>query len=295
MAKLVVGCGYLGSRVAQRWLSAGQTVYAVTRSAEHAEELRGQGVQPIVADVTRPETLQGLPEVEAAFFAVGYDPRSGLSRQAVYVDGLRNVLNRLSDRAARVIFTSSTGVYGQAEGDWVDEDSPCRPTREAGLALLAAEELLRGHRFGQRSLVLRLAGIYGPGRIAKLADVLAGRPIVTQADGYVNLIHVDDAAEAVLAAETRAQSPRVYLISDGHPTKRKEFYTHLATLLGREAPAFLAPPPETRRALRSATDKRVSNRRMREELRVKLRYPSYREGLAAVVKGEGAWGVGRGE
>lgn len=243
MAKLVVGCGYLGSRVAQPLVVGrpdGLRCHAICGTRRRTPR---PGVQPIVADVTRPETLQGLPEVEAAFFAVGYDPRSGVSRHAVYVDGLRNVLNRLSDRTARVIFTSSTGVYGQAEGDWVDEDSPCQPTREAGLALLAAEALLRGHRFGQRSLVLRLAGIYGPGRIAKLADVLAGRPIVTQAEGYVNLIHVDDAAEAVLAAETRAQIPRVYLVSDGHPVKRKEFYTYLATLLGREAPAFLEPPP----------------------------------------------------
>lgn len=285
MAKLVVGCGYLGGRVARRWLSAGQTVYAVTRSAEHAEELRHEGLRAIVADVTRPETLQGLPEVETVFYAVGYDPHSGVSRRAVYVDGLRNVLDGLPDRTARVIFTSSTGVYGHAEGDWVDEDSPCRPVREAGLAMLAAEEVLQGHRLGERSIVLRLAGVYGLGRIAKMADLLAGRPLVTQAEGYVNLIHVDDAVEAVLAAEARGRLPRAYVISDGHPVMRKEFYTYLATLLGREPPAFLEPPPETRHALRSATDKRVRNRRMLEELRVELRYPSYREGLAAVVRG----------
>lgn len=286
MAKLVVGCGYLGRRVADRWWAQEETVYAVTRSAQHAEELRRQGLRPIVADVTRPETLQGLPEVETVFYAVGYDPQSGASRQAVYVDGLRNVLDELSTGAGRVIFTSSTGVYGQADGVWVDEDSPCRPIRDAGRAMLAAEALLRAHRLGERSIVLRLAGLYGPGRITRLADLLAGRPIVAPAEGFLNLIHVDDAAAAVLAAEEYPQTPQTFLISDGHPVLRKEFYAYLASLLGREPPEFVEPSTDVRQTLRSATDKRVNNRRMLEALRLELTYPSYREGLSAVVREE---------
>lgn len=281
MAKLVVGCGYLGRRVAERWLAAGQTVYAVTRSTERAEEFRQSGLRPILADVTQPETLQRLPEVETLFFAVGYDRRSGKSRQEVYVAGLRNVLDELSSGTKRVIFASSTGVYGQTEGAEVDEDSPCRPTRDAGLALLAAEAVLREHRLGPRSIVLRLAGLYGPGRITRLPDLVAGRPIVAPAEGFLNLIHVDDAAAAVLAAETYPRPPRTFLISDGQPVLRKDFYAHLARLLGCRPPTFLEPPPESRSTLRSTTNKRVSNRRMREELRVELAYPSYREGLAA--------------
>ena len=97
----------------------------------------------------------------------------------------------------------------------------------------------------------------------------------------MNLIHVDDAAAAVLAAETYPRPPRTFLISDGQPVLRKDFYAHLARLLGCRPPTFLEPPPESRSTLRSTTNKRVSNRRMREELRLELAYPSYREGLAA--------------
>ena len=176
MARLVVGCGS-GPRVA-RGLAAGQTVYAMTRSAERAEEFRQSGLRPILAEVTRPETLQRLPEVETLFFAVGYDRRSGKSRQEVYVAGLRNVLDELSSGTKRVIFASSTGVYGQTEGAEVDEDSPCRPTRDAGLALLAAEAVLREHRLGPRSIVLRLAGLYGPGVPGCLILWPAGRSLL---------------------------------------------------------------------------------------------------------------------
>jgi len=285
MAKLVVGCGYLGQRVAERWLAQGQTVYGVTRSPEHAEELRRQGVQPIVADVTRPESLRGLPEVETMLFAVGYDPQSGLSRHEIQVDGLRNVLDTLSDSTRRVILVSSTGVYGQTGGVWVDEDSSCQPTREAGRAMLAAEAALRDHRLGSRGVVLRLAGLYGPGRITRLADLLAGRPIVAPSEGHLNLIHVDDAATAVLAAEKYAHVPAMFLVSDGHPVLRSEFYAYLASLLGRESPTLVAPEPESRHTLRSHADKRIRNHRLLNELRIQLTYPSYREGLAAILRG----------
>lgn len=285
MAKLVVGCGYLGRRVADRWLAQGQTVYGATRSPEHAEGLRRQGVRSIVADVTRPESLRGLPEAETVLFAVAYDPQSGLSRQEVQVDGLRNVLDALPDSVRRVIFISSTGVYSQTGGDWVDEDSSCQPTREAGRVLLAAESVLRSHRLGSQGVVLRLAGLYGPGRITRLADLLAGRPIVAPSEGHLNLIHVDDAVTAVLAADAYPCAPTMFLVSDGHPVLRAEFYAYLASLLGREPPTFVAPAPESRHALRSSADKRIRNHRLLNELRIQLAYPSYREGLAAVVRG----------
>ena len=285
MTRLVFGCGYLGARVAGQWLAAGHAVFAATRSAERARLLEQDGLRPIVADVTRPETLRELPTAETVLFAIGYDRRASASRRAVQVDGLRAVLDALPAPPARILYISSTGVYGQSDAAWVDEDSPCRPTREAGQVLLAAEQLLAQHPQGSRAIILRLAGLYGPGRIPRAVDLPTGRPIPVPSHGHLNLIHVDDAAAVVLAAELHAQPPRTYLVADGHPVARREFYTYLAGLLGLPRPQFVEPPPDDPAALRARADKRVNNARMLAELRVTLAYPTYREGLRAIVSG----------
>ncbi len=293
MMKLIVGCGYLGGRVARRWLAAREPVAAVTRSAERAGELEQQGIRPIVADVARPNTLKDLPPADAVLYSVGYDRRGQASRQEVYVDGLRAVLDALAPETARVIFISSTGVYGHSDGRWIDEESACRPIGEGGRAKLAAEEALAAHRLGDRAIVLRLAGVYGPGRIPRLAELLAGKPVAVPQRGHLNLIHVEDAAAVVVAAASRAQPPRTYVVSDGCPTRRRTFYEHLADLLEAPRPQFVEPPPDAANALRAASDKRASNARMLAELGVVLAYPSYREGLAAVAAAEGGPNAGR--
>jgi nucleoside-diphosphate-sugar epimerase len=124
MRRLVFGCGYLGGRVAQHWLAAGGPVFAVTRSAERAAKWAQQGLRPILADVTRPETLSGLPVADTVLYAIGYDRRSAASRQEVSVEGLRHVLAALPSQTGRIVYLSSTGVYGSVAGDWVDEDTP---------------------------------------------------------------------------------------------------------------------------------------------------------------------------
>ncbi len=293
MTKLIVGCGYLGRRVAQRWLSAGESVVGVVGREEHAEELQRLGVRPLVADVTQPDTLARLPSAETVLFCVGYDARGGQSRREVYVDGLRNTLSALPRSVERIIFISSTGVYGQDDGSWVDEDSPCRPTHDSGRALLAAEEALHDHPLGSRGIVLRLAGIYGPGRLPRRADLAAGAPLRVPAKNMANLIHVNDAATVVLAAESRAPLPQTYLVSDGHPVLRREYLAYLAELLNlpplqfAEAGDVLLTGKENRRG----GDKRVGNRRMLAELGVALAYPTYRQGLPHAVGRTGGLGI----
>jgi nucleoside-diphosphate-sugar epimerase len=316
MTKLIVGCGYLGGRVARLWRAEGHAVVAVSHRAKQAEEEKGdsphlperpgataglsssaedtvgqanRGTQqsspdgpliPLLADVTRPETLAALPAAETVLYAVGYNSRSGHSRQELYVDGLRNVLEALPPGTGRIIFISTSGVYGDASGAWVDEDSPCDPTHDAGRALLAAEEVLHRHPLGARGIILRLTGIYGPGRLPSPA-VLAS----AAADSVANLIHVDDAAAVVLAAESRARPPRTYLVSDGHPAGRREYYSYLAELLGLPPLRFCDPPAAdvSSSPRRRGRQKLVNNGRMLAELGVQLVYPSYREGLAASV------------
>jgi nucleoside-diphosphate-sugar epimerase len=283
MKKLVFGCGYLGLRVARLWRSAGNEVVAVTRSAERAARLAAEGLQPVVADLTDAQRVQLPADIGTVLFAVGFDRAAGRSIHEVYVEGLRRALGWLPPSVERFLYVSTTGVYGQVTGEWVDENSPCQPTREGGKASLAAEQLLAEHPLGERTIVLRLAGIYGPGRIPRSRELQAGQPIDAPAEGMLNLIHVDDAARIVLLAEERAQPPRTYVISDGHPVVRADYYRELARLLGAPPPNFVAPDPSSPAAQRAASDKRIDNRRCLEELQPQLIYPSYRDGLAAIV------------
>src|SRR3954471_3111309 len=121
MTKLVFGCGYLGERVARKWREAGHAVVVVTRSDARANEFRQAGYEAIVADVTQPETLTRLPVAETVLFAVGFDRASKHSIQQVYADGMSNVLAALPSATGRLIYISTTGVYGPADGGWVDE------------------------------------------------------------------------------------------------------------------------------------------------------------------------------
>lgn len=282
MTKLVIGCGYLGGRVARKWLEQGEAVAVVTRSEQRAEAFRREGFQPVVADVSKPLSDMALPAAETVLHAIGYDRHGGVPRRDVVVEGLRNVLNGLTNKVARLIFVSSTGVMGGHEGNWVDEASPCDPQREAARCGLEAEEVLRRHQVGSRAVILRLAGLYGPERLPKLADVRAGGPVAAPHGAFLNLIHVDDAVETILAAEKRAVLGDVYLVSDGNPTVHREFYSEMARQLGVGPLDFCDPEPGSRGAHAASGNKRVCNRKMIEQLEVKLTYPNFREGLASV-------------
>lgn len=288
MNRLIFGCGYLGQRVAERWRDAGASVHIVTRSPERALKLADEGFEPLVADVTRPETLVDLPAAESVLFSVGYDRSSASSIAEVYAGGVRNVLSALPETAGKFIYISSTGVYGSTGGDWVDEFTPPRPQREGGRASLAAEQQLATHTRGKRSVVLRLGGIYGPGRIPYLDKLQRGEPIAAPSTGWLNLIHVDDAATVVLAAEDwlekcQAEGPHLFCVTGDEPVVRANYYREVARRIGAEPPQFVEPEPTSPAADRARADRRVSNERMAKELGVRLAYPSHREGLAAIL------------
>ncbi len=288
MRKLVFGCGYLGERVAERWRDAGGSVHVVTRSPERARQLADDGFQPLVADVTRPETLIDLPAAETILFAVGYDRSAETSMAEVYAGGVKNVLAALPEAVGNFIYISTIGVYGSADGGWVDELTPPRPLREGGRASLAAEQKLATHPLGKRSVVLRLAGIYGPGRVPYLDKLQRGEPIAAPSAGWLNLIHVDDAATVVLAAETwlgqaRGNGPHLFCVTGDEPVVRGNYYREVARQIGAEPPQFVAPDPASPAAERARVNRRISNEKMHKELGVRLAYPSYRQGLAAIL------------
>ena len=252
-AHLIVGCGYLGRRVAARWLAAGKRVVALTRG--NAAALSELGVEPITGDVLDPPSLKTLPAAATVLYAVGMDRTAGHSMRKVYVAGLGHVLDTLPP-CGRFIHISSTSVYGQTDGGWVDENSPTEPIEESGKIVLEAERLLRSKL--PTAIILRFAGIYGPGRFRK--QLLTGEPFVGDAERWVNLIHVDDGVEAVLAAESRGEPGQTYNICDDEPVTRRAFYTHLAEMLGAPQAKFdHRPEPDS-------PNRRVSNAKAKAAL-----------------------------
>ncbi|MGB7345909.1 MAG: SDR family oxidoreductase [Pirellulaceae bacterium] len=279
---LIVGCGYLGTRVALAAHQSGANVHATTRSSAKAQQLAEKNIRPILFNWNDRRTLPDLGPFGRILVAVSYDASGPHSRYQSQVGGLRNLLAVVPDHAD-LCYISTTGVYHQANGCWVDENSPAKPTREGGRAHLDAESLLHRHRPNLPWTILRLSGIYGPGRVPRAADVVAGRPIRSAKDGYLNLIHVDDAATAVLAT-WQNDCDRLYVVSDDQPIVRANFYREIAGRCRVAPPVFESPDASSPVAMRSAGNKRVWNRRMKSHLVPRLQFPTYREGLADVLK-----------
>src|SRR6185436_8295698 len=160
------------------WREAGEQVWVLTRSAEKAVRLGSEGFSTIIADVSDlPPSVFPASGFSTVVYSVGFDRQSPQPIEQVYAGGLAKllnseVLNSAGSQTCRWIYISSTGVYGTAAGDFVDEETPPQPARDGGKASLAAEQVLREH---PRGIILRLAGIYGPGRIPRAADLQAGR------------------------------------------------------------------------------------------------------------------------
>ena len=241
-----------------------------------------------MADVLEPDSLSGLPEANRVLYCVGFDRSKGMPIRMVSVDGLRHALGHLIDRAGRLVFASSTGVYGQVDGGWVDEDSPAEPRSESGRACLEAESVIRSYdeEGGLASTILRFSGLYGPGRIMRREALLRGEPIAGDPEKFLNLIHIDDAAAAAVAALDRGQPGGLYLVSDDRPAPRREFYGLAAESLHAPAPRFEPPEPDSSKAGREESNKRVSNARMHDGLGVTLTYPDITTGVPAAIAGE---------
>ncbi len=285
MSTLIIGCGYLGQRLGARLVRDGGRAYGTVRTPGRAGEIAGLGIEPVIADVLRPETLDRWPAAERVFYAVGLDRSAGAAMREVYVDGLRNVLDRLPASVRRLVYASSTGVYGQADGEWVDEESPTEPRHESGQVVLEAERRVRAwvDSRGASAVILRFAGLYGPGRIVRRAMLERGEPIPGDPEKFLNLVHIDDATSAAAAALDADAPEPIYLVADDRPVTRREYYSVAARIIGAPAPRFEPPKPGGLESARDATNKRIANRRMKSGLGVALRYPDITSGLAAAL------------
>jgi nucleoside-diphosphate-sugar epimerase len=272
---LIAGCGYVGSALAARLLADGHAVWGLRRNASR---LPG-GVHPVEADLSAPDSLDALPDdLDYVFYtaaAGGYDE---VRYRATYVEGPRNLLVALAAQQQplrRIFCTSSTGVYAQYDGEWVDETSPTEPTHFSGTAMLEGERVFREAPFP--ATAVRLGGIYGPGRTQTI-DRIRDRVMTCPAEpSFLNLIHRDDCA-GILHHLMQIENPDdLYLGVDCEPAERGALYRWLAELIGVPAPPVVDSEPEGRRA---RGNKRCSNARLLAA-GYTFAYPTYREGFQA--------------
>ncbi len=254
---LIAGCGYVGTATADLFYTAGWEVEGWTHSTESAAQLRGKPYTIQAVDIA---TGEAVKKAAAQFDAVIHCASSGgggaESYRRVYFEGAKNLLRTLHPRT--FLYTSSTSVYAQTDGEWVDETSTAEPRHETGRILRETEELVRA----ANGLVARLAGIYGPGRSALLRKFLSGEARIEESGGrYLNQAHRDDIAAALLhLAGADLTPPGIFNVADDQPVTQREAYEWLAAKLERPLPAVVARPAERKRGV---SNKRISNRKLR--------------------------------
>jgi nucleoside-diphosphate-sugar epimerase len=276
---LVAGCGYIGTALALALAADGHTVWGLRR---HPERLPA-ALQPWAADLTQAESLQTFPtNFDVVFYTAGSNGSHDAAYQAAYVDGIQNLLTALTrqrQRPRQIFFTSSTGVYAQSHGEWVDEDSPTEPVRYSGKRLLEGEQLLLSGPFP--ATVVRLAGIYGPGRTRLIEGVRQGTVVYSDlAPVYMNLIHRDDCV-GVLRHLMRMRWPEsLYIGVDHRPVERGTLLRWLAGELGVPAPQVTSAPPDP--GTHRSGNKRCRNTRL-VQAGYTFRFPTYHTGYRMVL------------
>jgi nucleoside-diphosphate-sugar epimerase len=287
MRVLIVGCGYVGLPVGAALAAMGHEVFGLRRAAWGAAAPDSAGIKPLAGDITKPEDLAGLPGgydwVVNCVSSSGGGPEE---YRSVYVQGTRNLLEWLAARPPRkLVYTSSTAVYGQNDGSVVDESAPTEPLEETARVLVEAERLLleAARQRAFPALIIRLAGIYGPGRGYWLKQFLSGEARIEGGGGRIlNMIHRDDVVGALIAALEKGRPGEIYNAVDDEPVTQLGCFQWLAGALGRPLPPAARQEPGTPRK-RGLTNKRVSNRKLKAELGYTFKYPAFRQGYEADI------------
>lgn len=280
---LIIGCGDIGRRVALHYCQRGATVVALSRGGAAAKRLTARGLQVKIGDLDCPQRLPPLPAREALVFYFAPPPAQGVDDPR-----LRALLDHLGpELPQRIVYISTSGVYGNRGGEWVTENTPVRPATDRARRRLAAEETLRAWASHHRRpvVILRVGGIYGPGRLP-LDRLRRGDPVLREAEcGYSNRIHADDLAAVCVAAAERGDG--IYNVSDGHPGTMTDYFNRVADRCALPRPPQIALEearirlsPEMLSYLEES--RRLDNSRMLRALGVNLRYPNLAEGLRTI-------------
>lgn len=276
MRALIAGCGYVGSALGRDLAGRGWEVWGLRRRVERLP----RAIRPWRADLSTPSTLEDSPpELDLVVYAASADDSTAAAYRTAYVDGAANLIGALDGDVERFVFVSSTAVYGQSGGEWVDETSPTRPVSFRGRILLEAEEAVLGS--GLPAVVVRLGGIYGHGRTRLLERVREGEARCPPGPPvYSNRIHRDDAAGAIAHAGTVESPARRYLGIDREPAPICDVLRWLARATGAPEPAVGESGGRRRRS-----NKRCSSDRLVES-GYAFRYPTFREGYRSLLDGE---------
>ena len=283
---LIIGCGDVGLRLAKvlrgRW-----RIYALTHSQDRYSTLRAQGVMPVAGDLDRPETLQRIAGL--AQDVVHLAPPPGAGARDTRTINLIRALAKGGSLPQRLVYISTSGVYGDCGGDVVDETRRARPSSDRARRRLDAELQLRGWgaENGVQVSILRVPGIYSAGRLP-IARLKAGVPaLAPERDPYTNHIHADDLARIVWAALIRGRGGRAYNASDDCWMRMGEYFDMVAEQFNLPRPprvswesAQTQLPENLLSFMRES--RRLANGRLKKELRVRLRYPSAQQGVLAV-------------
>lgn len=280
---LITGCGYVGQRLARALFAGGARPVGLVRSPQSAEQIGRSGIAPVEADLEAP--IEAPPAAAAdgqVFYLVPPSPDHQDDDPR-----LRHFLTACEEAVPRrLVYVSTSGVYGDCGGEWIDESRAPAPRTDRARRRLAAEGIAREwcEAHGTRLVILRVGGIYGPGRLPteRLADTTVVCPDEAP---WSNRIHVDDLVAALRAAAERGRPGSVYNVADGHPTTMADYLFRVADAAGLPRPPCvrLAEAPERLSpAMLSFMNesRRLDTGRMRRELRVALRYPTLAEGLA---------------
>lgn len=269
---LIAGCGDLGLRAAALLLAAGHRVHGLRRSPPAAAPA---GLQWHAADLTRPATLDTLPaDITHLLYAVTPGGRNEAAYRAVFIDGLQALTRRLAPSLQRIVFASSSAVYGEHHGGWVDEATPVAPLGFNGRVLAEAEQWLAA--LPLETVSLRLAGLYGPGRLSLLDRLRRGEARAPREPvHWANRMHADDAAAALAHLLALPDPAPTYIGCDDTPLPLRDLYQALADLLGAPAVPEGAAPA-------AVGSKRLSNGRLKAS-GFDLRWPDSRAGYAALI------------
>lgn len=298
MRALIVGCGYVGFPLAAELVKLGHEVFGMRRSTSSDAALRAAGIAPLCGDITQPDSLKQLPrDFDWVVNCVASGGGGGVEKyRQLYLQGMRNLIAWLTapgGKTPRIIYTSSTGVYGQNDGSLVDETSPTEPATDTAKILIETEQALLTAGCEKRfpAIVLRAAGIYGPERGYLLKQFLRGEARI-EGDGsrMLNMIHRDDLVQAIIAALERGRAGEIYNAVDDAPVSQLEFFKWLAAKLGKPLPSSVTEDFAAPRK-RGVTNKRISNAKLKRELGFEFHYPDHQAGYSAELVRIGMAGI----
>lgn len=284
----ISGCGDIGARVAKLWLDRGVAVFGLAHNASANARLAALNIKPVAGDLDNPTSLDKLPTGNALVYHFAPPPPHGNEDPRVI-----NLLNAMrgQHKPKKIVLISTTAVYGDCHGAWITEATPAHPQTDRGRRRLAGEQALLQWcgRHKVAAVILRVGGIYGPGRLP-VERLEKGLPVLHESDSpYTNRIHQDDLASICVAAAERANDGAIYNVSDGQPGTMTQYFKDVAHAL--ELPA----PPEVDRQTAEKTlsagmlsylneSRRINNEKLIKELQIKLQYPNLAAGLATLSK-----------